>query len=151
MNVLSILAIALSPVLSTITTFAVLFITKKIDRKAEQRQVDMIRIEKLYSVFYQKCLTIFYPQDDTFLTELEIAGNFLDIFTQNIIYMSNASQKLYTEYYKAFLNYHLHEENETPDISELNIAFKKIGKSLQQDYISLCKKLRLEKPIELFE
>ena len=110
MNVLSILAIALSPVLSTITTFAVLFITKKIDRKAEQRQVDMIRIEKLYSVFYQKCLTIFYPQDDTFLTELEIAGNFLDIFTQNIIYMSNASQKLYTEYYKAFLNYHLREE-----------------------------------------
>lgn len=151
MNVLSILAIALSPILSTITTFAVLFITKKSDQKAEQRQIDMIRIEKLYAVFYQKCLTIFYPENDTFLTKFETAGNFLDIFTQNIAYMSNASQNLYTGYYKAFLNYHLCEENETPDISELNIAFKKLGKSLQQDYISLCKKLRLEKPIELFE
>lgn len=149
-NVLSILAVVLSPILSTLTTFAVMFFTRKFEKSEKERQIMMTKIEKLYAPFYQNCLRVFYPENDTFLNNIETASKFLDLFSNNISYMSNASQRLFPSFYKAFLDNFFSDNESNEYLSELNIAFKTIGTAIQQDYITLCKKLKLEPPLELF-
>ena len=80
MNVLSILAVVLSPILSTLTTFAIMFFTRKFEKSEKERQIMMTKIEKLYAPFYQNCLRVFYPENDTFLNNIETASKFLDLF-----------------------------------------------------------------------
>lgn len=149
-SIISIISIAFSPILSSITTLIVLIINKKFDKSKQAREIKILRINKLYMPFYQNCLRLCYPENDTALTKLEIAGLFLDLFSNNIAYMSSDSQKLFKPFYMAFLQYFLPDDDSTPNADELNICFKSIGKSLQEDYKTLCRELRLEQPIELF-
>ena len=137
MNVLSILAVVLSPILSTLTTFAIMFFTRKFEKSEKERQIMMTKIEKLYAPFYQNCLRVFYPENDTFLNNIETASKFLDLFSNNISYMSNASQRLFPSFYKAFLDNFFSDNESNEYLSELNIAFKTIGTAIQQDYITL--------------
>lgn len=150
MGNVTLFSIIFSPIISSITTITVLMISKKIDKTNRQKEIYMLRIEKLYNPFYQLCLRGFYPENDSFLDNIKIAGKILDLFTDNIVYMSTKSQKQYKQFYQAFLDYFLSDNDSTPDLSELTKSFNTIGISLQKDYKSLCKKLRLETPIEIF-
>lgn len=143
---MDILSIVLSPILFALTTFIVLFLTQRFESKSKAKETKMARIEKLYVPFYTYCLIMFYPENDNSIVSKEISAKFLDLFMKNISYMSTDSQKHFKKFYLACL------KNQHSKSDELNLknAFNNIGKSLTQDYQSLCKELKLEEPIELF-
>ena len=115
----------------------------------------MQRVEKLYTPFYIMCMRGAVPENDTLHFNFDTATRFLDLFSENVMYMGTESQRLYKVFYLSFLDYFISDEDEnqkskTFSKSKYDSAFRELAKSLQTDYQSLCRKLKLERPIELF-
>ena len=143
------------PVISSITTLVVLGITGRTNRKMKKDQIRMQRVEKLYTPFYIMCMRGAVPENDTLHFNFDTATRFLDLFSENVMYMGTESQRLYKVFYLSFLDYFISDEDEnqkskTISKSKYDSAFRELAKSLQTDYQSLCRKLKLEQPIELF-
>ena len=114
------------------------------------------RIEHIYKPFYQKCLTGMFHLRSVSEMSFENASLFLDLFSQNIHYMGTNSQSLFTEFYLAYLDRYASEEDISVEQTALNkenfcYSFIRISKSLLSEYTDLCKKLKLEPPIKLFD
>lgn len=149
LNFLELTKILASPVISSITTLVVLSITGRTNRKIKKDQIRMQRIEKLYAPFYKRCLQCFFPES-TLWNRRSIAGEFQILFSENIIYMSKQSQELFKIYYVAFRDRFFSSPTSKQDKQAYDICFINLAKSLQSDYQSLCKKLKLEPPLQLF-
>lgn len=145
-----------SQILSFSSAIIVFVLGVNQNTRNRKNEVYKERIEHLYKPFYHKCLTGIYHLRPVSDMSFEIANLFLDLFSQNIHYMGTASQKLFTEFYLAYLDKYISEEDITIEQSALNkenfsYSFIRISKSLLSEYTNLCKKLKLEPPIKLFD
>ncbi len=141
--------ILIPPVISSLTTLVVLNITGRTNRKIKMDQIRMQRIEKLYAPFYKRCLQCFFPESALW-NRRSIAGEFQVLFSENIIYMSQQSQKLFKDYYAAFRDRFVSDSVSEQDKQHYEECFIQLAESLQTDYQSLCRKLKLEPPLKLF-
>lgn len=141
--------ILIPPVISSLTTLVVLNITGRTNRKMKIDQIRMQRIEKLYAPFYKRCLQCFFPES-TLWNRRSIAGEFQVLFSENIIYMSQRSQKLFKDYYTAFRDRFVSDSVSEQDKQHYEECFIQLAKSLQRDHKLLSRKLKLEPPLELF-
>ena len=141
-----------SPIISALTALTVNWLTGRTNRKIKVDQIRMQRVEKLYAPFYVLCLRGAFPENDTLHFNFDTATQFLDLFSENVIYMSTESQRLYKVFY---LYYFISDEDEnqkskTFSKSKYDSAFRELARSLQRDHKLLSQKLKLEPPLELF-
>lgn len=138
-----------SPIISALTALTVNWLTGRTNRKMKIDQIRMQRIEKLYAPFYKRCLQCFFPES-TLWNRRSIAGEFQVLFSENIIYMSQQSQKLFKDYYAAFRDRFVSDSVSEQDKQHYEECFIQLAKSLQRDHKLLSRKLKLEPPLELF-
>ena len=156
MSDVSVVIFLITPIISLLSSLLVFVLTYLKDIKNDKKTVAREKIDNLYVPFYKKSLAGYLSKPymlDSW--SLETASSFLNLFTNNIQYMSTESQQLYQPFYKAFLNKYLPDDNlSNEEVKQSNLEFKNafidIATSLQKDYVSLCKLLGLEEPIKLF-
>lgn len=144
-----------SPIISALTALTVNWLTGRTNRKMKIDQIRMQRVEKLYAPFYVMCLRGAVPENDTLHFNFDTATRFLDLFSENVMYMSTESQRLYKTFYLSFLDYFISDEDENQKSkafskSKYDSAFRELARSLQRDHKLLSRKLKLEPPLELF-
>lgn len=149
LNIGFILSITLSPVISAITSILIQWITGRTNKKIKADQIRMQRIEKLYAPFYTICLKGYAPENDIWNRHSAV-GEIVSLLANNVIYMSTQSQKLFKLYYRAYSQRFFKSPPSQQDKEEYNACFNTLAKSLQSDYMQLCKKLKLEQPLQLF-
>lgn len=110
------------------------------------------RVKNLYAPFYQKCILSLELKHTPSKLSFKASSNLLDLLSNNIMYMGIESQKEFQRFYNAFILFYLPENDEINEKykRQYNVCFKDLGKALLSEYTYLCKKLKLEPPIELF-
>lgn len=137
-----------SAIISSLTSLSVFGLSKLIEKRLSRKKVYKERLEKLYIPFYKLCIKKRIPEslENAFYNQPKILDDFLELFTENINYMSFDSQKLLQEFYTA--NY-----NKMSDIEHINDyyrRFKILAAQLMQEYQTLSRRLKQPKPLKLF-
>ena len=144
-------------ILQCVTTFSIFFLAFRKDRYMQKIDSFQQRFKQLYSPFYRKILVGCFSNEHRLSSApIETRSIFLDLFSQNVEYMSATSQALYTNFYFEFLNL-LEAYNGNPDYpfkstaKNFDIAFIQLSQELLSDYAYICRRLQLPKPLSFFQ
>ena len=140
-------------VFQCLTTLIIFFLAFGKDRYMKTLTTLHIRLERLYFPFYQK-FTMGHFNDEHRLSSspFETRSCFLELFSKNIQYMGTKSQALFSEFYIEFFNMLEADDNNSDfpvDITSKNFdkAFIALSNSLLSEYMCICKRLKLPKPL----
>ncbi len=136
-------------IISSLTSLAVVGITKLFERKFNKNKILIERMEKLYIPFYKKCLKGFLPESRTW-TNRKFSAELVDLLMENVNYMNPKSQKLFKDFYRAYANRFCISPVSQEQKEEYDRCFIALAESLLQEYQTLSRKLKQVQPIKLF-
>lgn len=140
--------------LDTLIPFAsalILFILASAkEKKISSADIYKERLEKYYIPFYKMYCRGFLFELPASEISVKNALAFLDLFSENLVYMDTQSQCLYVDYYKAVLNLMEAEDSKSECLAQckndFSIVFSKMASSTFAEYKHLLKKLKMPVP-----
>lgn len=152
----SLIIALVSPVVSFTSAIILFVLSSHRDTRKNKYDVYRERVEKLYAPYYQKCLANLYNRCHSELPNFhKHSREIYKLISNNITFMGTETQRLYADFYLAYCKNFYNNENKTDEETKiLKDEFEKqfiiISKSILKEYKYLCKKLKLEPPIEIF-
>lgn len=136
----------ISASIGAVTSIALFALTCLKESPIRKKEVRKERIEKLYFMFYQQCISLKLDKNN-FLDLHPIHRSEMDDFLFKNIYLAD------TETQMIFYKFHALWA-EQPDIhmyaNEINKYFAELSRALLKEYSTLCHKLKYPKPASLF-
>lgn len=138
----------------SIFAVALFILAGKKEAGIKERDALQQRLDSFYIPFYQLYMRGLLGVSPLGNRSFEVSGKFLDLFMNNIHLMGSQSQALVQRYYVAYLN-KLEADHGNPMFSisdtqkELDDTFNELTRLIQSEYIQICHKLKLPKPLAL--
>lgn len=138
----------ISAVISSLTSLAAFGLSKLVEKRLSRKKIYKERLEKLYIPFYKLCIKKGIPENlkNAFYLRPKMLDDFLELFMENVNYMSTYSQKLFREFYAA-------SNSRMTDMDHMNdyyYRFKILAVQLLSEHQTLSRKLKQPKPLRLF-
>ena len=139
-------------IITVIGSFALVYLStikEVFDRKYDVRKE---QLENFYIPFYKKYCAGFFSSNKLSEMDLEIGGQFLDLFTNNIQFMEPKSQSMHQDFYLAFLDM-LDATDNHPDfpLDECKQKFDKVftdmSTAILREYKQILRKCHLPVPL----
>ena len=148
----SLIIALVSPVVSSASAIILFVLSSHRDTRKNKYDVYRERIDKIYAPYYTKLLYCIPKINELNNMPQDVADIYFNMITDNIYYLGTETQKLYKSFSSAYFD-KTRTNSLVPKLTydkKFATQFIIISESILKEYKYLCKKLKLEPPIEIF-